>query len=267
MLWLCARRTAPSKATFEPQRAQLTYGYELDHRSLFAANELDEAGYEVGIYHSHPRSAARPSQTDINLAHPHWTRSRLARRRRAGGAGLADRRRPCGRGGDRPRWLTRPRLPRHRIAEHQQHERFCSRCGMPLVRPGTQPLDEPLSEAHARARKSIPSTRRGRWSAWPGGGIQAEAELIQGLLLEEGVPSMLQRTPGFDVPDFLAAGPRDVLVPRTGAEAARELLLQAELGPAPERAAAKPNHLRLVAAIAIGGGAAALLAWLLQGGS
>ena len=64
-----------------------------------------------------------------------------------------------------------------------------------------------------------------------GGRHQAEAELIQGLLLEEGVPSMLRRTAGFDVPDFLAAGPRDVLVPEAGAEAARELLLQADLAP------------------------------------
>jgi len=50
------------------------YGYELDARSLLAANQLDDDGWEVGIYHSHPRSAAEPSQTDINLAHyPHWT--------------------------------------------------------------------------------------------------------------------------------------------------------------------------------------------------
>ncbi len=49
------------------------YGYELDHKSLFAANELDDEGFEVGIYHSHPRSPAEPSQTDINLAtYPHW---------------------------------------------------------------------------------------------------------------------------------------------------------------------------------------------------
>jgi [CysO sulfur-carrier protein]-S-L-cysteine hydrolase len=49
------------------------YGYELDSKSLLAANELDEEGYGVGIYHSHPRSEAKPSQTDINLAHyPHW---------------------------------------------------------------------------------------------------------------------------------------------------------------------------------------------------
>ena len=50
------------------------YGYELDARSLLRANELDEEGNEVGIYHSHPRSSAEPSQTDINLAtYPHWT--------------------------------------------------------------------------------------------------------------------------------------------------------------------------------------------------
>jgi proteasome lid subunit RPN8/RPN11 len=50
------------------------YGYELDPKSLLAANDLDDEGYEVAIYHSHPRSPAEPSQTDINLAtYPHWT--------------------------------------------------------------------------------------------------------------------------------------------------------------------------------------------------
>ena len=50
------------------------YGYELDHRSLFRVNELDDEGFDVGVYHSHPRSPAEPSQTDINLASdPHWT--------------------------------------------------------------------------------------------------------------------------------------------------------------------------------------------------
>jgi len=50
------------------------YGYELDHHSLFAANELDDDGFGVAIYHSHPRSPAEPSQTDINLAqYPSWT--------------------------------------------------------------------------------------------------------------------------------------------------------------------------------------------------
>ena len=50
------------------------YGYELDAESLLAANRLDDEGHGVAIYHSHPRSPAEPSQTDINLAHyPHWT--------------------------------------------------------------------------------------------------------------------------------------------------------------------------------------------------
>jgi proteasome lid subunit RPN8/RPN11 len=49
------------------------YGYELDSKSLFAVNDLDDEGHGVGIYHSHPRSSPKPSQTDINLAHyPHW---------------------------------------------------------------------------------------------------------------------------------------------------------------------------------------------------
>ena len=44
------------------------YGYSLDPKSLLAAFNDAEDGYTVGIYHSHPRSAAEPSQTDINLA-------------------------------------------------------------------------------------------------------------------------------------------------------------------------------------------------------
>ena len=50
------------------------WGYEIDPRSLLRANELDDEGFDVGIYHSHPKSAPEPSQTDINLAvYPHWT--------------------------------------------------------------------------------------------------------------------------------------------------------------------------------------------------
>ena len=73
------------------------------------------------------------------------------------------------------------------------------------------------------------------------------------------MPSVLRRSPGFDVPDFLAAGPRDVLVP----EAAREVLLQADLAPkTTDRRGPRP--LVLAAVVALGGGGAALLAWLLQ---
>ena len=137
---------------------------------------------------------------------------------------------------------------------------------MPLTWAGARPLDEPLSEAHGRARKINPVYTQGELVRVAGGRNQAEAELIQGLLLEEGVPSMLRRTAGFDVPDYLAAGPRDVLVPEAGAEAARELLLQADLAPRTAAGTGRPNPLVLAVTIALGGAAAALVAWLLQGG-
>ena len=137
---------------------------------------------------------------------------------------------------------------------------------MPLTWAGGEPLEEPLSEEHGRARKINPLYTQGELVRVAGGRNQAEAELIQGLLLEEGVPSMLRRTAGFDVPDYLAAGPRDVLVPQAGAEAARELLMQTDLAPRTGPGARQPNPLLLGVVIALGGAGAALIAWLLQGG-
>jgi hypothetical protein len=64
-----------------------------------------------------------------------------------------------------------------------------------------------------------------------GAANQAEAEFVQALLLEEDVPSTLRRSRGSDVPEFLAAGPRDVLVPASAVPVARDVLLQANLGP------------------------------------
>lgn len=57
---------------------------------------------------------------------------------------------------------------------------------------------------------------------------QPEAEFIQNLLLEEGVPSLVKRTGGMDIPDYLAAGARVIMVPASGESAAREILLQTE---------------------------------------
>jgi proteasome lid subunit RPN8/RPN11 len=56
-----------------PNERNSPYGYELGPKALLAANQLDDDGLEVGVYHSHQRSPAEPSQTDINLAtYPHW---------------------------------------------------------------------------------------------------------------------------------------------------------------------------------------------------
>jgi hypothetical protein len=136
---------------------------------------------------------------------------------------------------------------------------------MPLVRAGAEPLDAPLSEAHGRARKIDPLFTDGPLVRVAGGRNQTEAEFIQGLLLEWGVPSVLRRTAGFDVPDFLAAGPRDVMVPESGAETAREVLLQADLAPPATSPRGGPSFAVLAAVIGFGGAAAALIAWLIQG--
>lgn len=52
------------------------YGYAFTAPTLIALQELEEEGFDVGIYHSHPRSAPEPSQQDINMVSPlteHWT--------------------------------------------------------------------------------------------------------------------------------------------------------------------------------------------------
>jgi len=53
---------------------------------------------------------------------------------------------------------------------------------------------------------------------------QMEAEMIQGLLSDHGIQSMLKRGPGFDVPEFLTSGPRQIFVLESAAERAREVL-------------------------------------------
>jgi hypothetical protein len=48
--------------------------------------------------------------------------------------------------------------------------------------------------------------------------------MIQGLLSAHGIVSLLKRGPGFDVPEFLAVGPRQVFVAEAAAAKAREVL-------------------------------------------
>ena len=105
---------------------------------------------------------------------------------------------------------------------HPAAERFCSDCAMPLVMDAA---DEPdPGDLHRRARKIKPQYARGALVKVARASNQPEAEMIEGILIEEGIPSVVRRAPGADVPDFLAAGARDVLVPESAAEAAREAL-------------------------------------------
>ncbi len=105
---------------------------------------------------------------------------------------------------------------------YPRSERFCADCGMPLVFvPGPK---REASERQRKARKINPQYAEGELVKVARAQNQPEAEFIEGLLLEEGIPCMLRRSSGFDVAEFLAAGTRDVLVPESGAQAAREAL-------------------------------------------
>ena len=58
--------------------------------------------------------------------------------------------------------------------------------------------------------------------------------------------SVLRRAPGFDVPEFLAAGPREVLVAASDLPAAREVLREVDPGepePASRSGADRPPRL------------------------
>ena len=133
--------------------------------------------------------------------------------------------------------------------EHALEERFCSECGFPLVYAGYEKID--------------PEYTRGDLVRVAGGRNQAEAELIQNLLLEEGIPSIVRRTAGFDVPDYLAGGPRDVLVAESAVEAARQMLLEADLAPTEQRAASAGSPVRTIAVVVAVVAAAMLFVYLL----
>jgi hypothetical protein len=150
-------------------------------------------------------------------------------------------------------------------------ERFCKECGMPLTYAGEVDAELQAGEKHARARKIKPQYTRGDLRRVATGRQQPEAEFIQMLLLEEGVPSTLRRSAGFDVPDMLAAGPRDVLVPESGLEVARQVLLQSDIEVSQAEQAVResgsgvPAPGMLLAGLLLAAAVAALLIWLAGG--
>jgi hypothetical protein len=103
---------------------------------------------------------------------------------------------------------------------HPASERFCVACGMPLVyAPGLE--STPVGERERKARKIKPQYTEGALVQVARAENLAQAELLQGLLLEEGIPSMLRGSIAGYAP---VIGTREILVPESGAEAAREAL-------------------------------------------
>ena len=109
-------------------------------------------------------------------------------------------------------------------AAHAASERFCRDCGMPLVYAPGEAGAWKGGALHDRARKVRPQYAEGPLVKVASARHQAEAEMLEAILLDQGVPALIRRSGGFDVPDFLASGPRDILVPASGAEVAREAL-------------------------------------------
>jgi hypothetical protein len=128
---------------------------------------------------------------------------------------------------------------------HDASERFCPRCGLPLTLADTS--EPPLTDRRERARKVLPQYGEGELVKVGWARNQPEAELLAGMLLEEGIPSVVRRNGGFDVPDFLAAGPRDILVAASGADAARDVLGTRAPAPAARSRPPAPRWARGVA--------------------
>jgi hypothetical protein len=145
-------------------------------------------------------------------------------------------------------------------------ERFCTHCGLPLVRAESEPEDRAVSERRRRAWLIKPQLTEGPLVkvAWVRN--QAEGEFIQSLLLEQGVPSLLRRSAGFDVPDMLFAGPRDVIVAASGVDTAREVLLGAGVIDAPSHTRVRPvvRPWPLLGGIVATLGAVVVVIWLLS---
>jgi len=102
---------------------------------------------------------------------------------------------------------------------YPRSERFCAACGMPLVQPAGS-AREP-TERQRRARKIKRQYAEGPPVVVARARNQIEAEFIEGLLLEEGIPCVLSALIAGYAP---VVGTREVLVPQSGAQAAREAL-------------------------------------------
>jgi Putative prokaryotic signal transducing protein len=101
-------------------------------------------------------------------------------------------------------------------------ERFCPACGLPLIYDNdVRAAQPPLSRSQERARKVKPQYSEGALVRVLRAPNQTEAEFVQGLLLEEGIPSMLRGEISGYAP---VIGGQDVLVPQSGVQAAREVL-------------------------------------------
>ena len=95
---------------------------------------------------------------------------------------------------------------------------------------------------------------------------ESEAEFLQNLLRDADVGSVVRRARGFDVPEFLAAGPRDVLVAASDVPVARDVLREVEPAePESSSASGADRPSRVLAGVLVGVALLGLVACLITG--
>ena len=104
---------------------------------------------------------------------------------------------------------------------------------MPLVYGETEGVaKDPASARQRRARKIKPQYSEGALVKVAHVQTQPEGELIEAMLLDEGIPCLLRNSIAGYAP---LAGSRDVMVPESGAQAAREALVPQPPETAPQQ--------------------------------
>ena len=136
-------------------------------------------------------------------------------------------------------------------------EHFCPDCQTPLVYVG-RGEEQPITDPEMRAQRVRPEYASGQLMKVASASSPAEAELILGILLDQGIPA---RSAGEVASVFPTSG-GDILVPESAYETARALVADtSEHALAPESTVRAPLRLAFGMLIALALGAA--VAWAL----
>ena len=230
--------------------------YEIDGMEQYKIQTaIEDAGLELGaIYHSHTRSApdavADRHQPRLLSRGAVRDRRRQGRRARRAGVAIVDGQVSRGASSRSRTGLTRSSAPPARRGTTTASG-SARAAALPLVHADGAPAPRRVrARASARAR-SARSTPRARSCGSPARATRPRPSCSRGCCSRRACPSLMRRSGGFDVPDFLAAGPRDILVPASGAERrARDPRRRPSRPPCAERAAGEgtPPWVRALAA-------------------
>ena len=115
-------------------------------------------------------------------------------------------------------------------ASYPADERFCATCKLPLVYSDhVREVGDVSATATSAPARSSRSSPRASWCGSPARATRPRPSSSRACCSRRAFPACCAAAPASTCPDFLAAGPRDVLVPETAVATAREVLLEGEL--------------------------------------